>query len=79
MILRIVISKAQELPKGAIESLHKETNRRLHRRWPELSIEVIRGVNNEVIVKRTSDKDKKAILEAVQELWEEADAWMPDV
>ncbi|MGY4028423.1 DinI-like family protein [Aeromonas rivuli] len=77
MILRIVINKQQKLPNGAVEALQREAARRLHRRWPELTIEVMRGLNNEVVVRRTTDSDKEAILEFVQEIWEDPDAWMP--
>lgn len=77
MILRIIINKTQQLPKGTIEALHKEACHRLHRRWPDLNIEVTRGPNNDVVVRRTTSKDKDAILEVVQAIWEDPDSWMP--
>lgn len=77
MILRIIIDKTQKLPNGTTESLQQEAARRLHKRWPELTIDVIRGLRTEIEVKRTTDEEREAILEAVQEIWEDPDSWMP--
>ncbi|MNF28228.1 DNA damage-inducible protein I [compost metagenome] len=77
MILRIIIDKTQKLPNGTTESLQQEAARRLHERWPELTIDVIRGLRTEIEIKRTTDEEREAILEAVQAIWEDPDSWMP--
>ncbi|MGU5657939.1 MULTISPECIES: DinI-like family protein [Aeromonas] len=77
MILRIIIDKKQKLPNGTTEALQKEAARRLLTRWPELVIDVIRGQRNDVEVKRTTAEERDAILEVVQEVWEDPDSWMP--
>ena len=77
MILRIIIDKNQKLPNGTTEALQKEAARRLLTRWPELAIDVIRGQRNDVEVKRTTAEERDAILEVVQEVWEDPDSWMP--
>ncbi|OZG42515.1 hypothetical protein CAK78_07525 [Aeromonas sp. A35_P] len=77
MILRIIIDKKQKLPNGTTEALQKEAARRLLTRWPELVIGVIRGQRNDVEVKRTTAEERDAILEVVQEVWEDPDSWMP--
>lgn len=77
MILRIIIDKKQKLPNGTTDALQKEAARRLLTRWPELVIDVIRGQRNDVEVKRTTAEERDAILEVVQEVWEDPDSWMP--
>lgn len=77
MILRIIIDKKQKLPNGTTEALQKEAARRLLTRWPELVIDVIWGQRNDVEVKRTTEEERDAILEVVQEVWEDPDSWMP--
>lgn len=77
MILHIIIDKKQKLPNGTLEALQQEASRRLLTRWPALTIDVIRGQRNDVEVKRTTDEERDAILEVVQEVWEDPDSWMP--
>lgn len=77
MILRIIIDKKQKLPDGTTEALQREAACRLLTRWPELAIDVIRGQRNDVEVKRTTEEERDAILEVVQEVWEDPDSWMP--
>ncbi len=77
MNLTITLDKSQETPKGMLEALKSAMEKRLHTHWPELEVTVKKAQKTDFSLSRVSKDDRKRIMEAAEEVWEDSDGWMP--
>lgn len=78
MQVEISISKDMHLPSGALEALHNEFSKRLHKYFEDIEVRIKRGPTN-LSVLGGLKTDKDLISDLLQETWESADDWFsPD-
>ena len=76
MRLEIIIDRKHQIPTSTMEALRQELLKQLGERFPDLR--VAPGSAMALTVSRASKEDKELAEAMVQEVWENADSWMPE-
>ncbi|PRU07911.1 DinI family protein [Salmonella enterica] len=75
MRIELVISRAKQLPEGAVPALEKELITRLQNQYENCNLTLRRGSQDGLSIVGAADGDKKRIQSILQETWESADDW----
>ena len=78
MRLEIIIDKKHQNPTSTMEALRQELLKQLGEKFPDLHVRVAPGSSMSLTVSRASKEDKELAEAMVQEVWENADSWMPE-
>jgi len=78
MRLEIIIDKKHQVPTSTMEALRQELLKQLGEKFPDLHVRVAPGSAMALTVSRASKEDKELAEAMVQEVWENADSWMPE-
>ena len=78
MRLEIIIDRKHQIPTSTMEALRQELLKQLGERFPDLHVRVAPGSAMALTVSRASKEEKELAEAMVQEVWENADSWMPE-
>ncbi|PJG58390.1 DinI family protein [Aeromonas cavernicola] len=78
MRLEIIIDKKHQIPTSTMEALRQALLKQLGETFPDLHVRVAPGSTMSLTVSRASKEDKERAEAMVQEVWENADSWMPE-
>ncbi len=75
MRIELVISRAKQLPEGAVHALDIELITRLQNQYENCNLTIRRGSQDGLSIVGAAYVDKKRIQSILQETWESADDW----
>ena len=78
MRLEIIIDRKHQIPTATMEALRQELLKQLGERFPDLHVRVAPGSAMALTVSRASKEDRELAETMVQEVWENAESWMPE-
>ncbi|HCT5130527.1 TPA: DinI family protein [Aeromonas hydrophila] len=78
MRLEIIIDKKHQVATSTMEALRQELLKQLGEKFPDLHVRVAPGSAMALTVSRANKEDKELAEAMVQEVWENADSWMPE-
>ncbi|MFG0833408.1 DinI-like family protein [Aeromonas bivalvium] len=78
MRLEIIIDRKKQVSPDIMAALEQELLKQLGRRFPDIQVRVAGGSNMALNITRASKEEKELLEELVQEVWENAESWMPE-
>ena len=78
MRLEIIIDRKHQIPTATMEALRQELLKQLGEQSPDLHVRVAPGSAMALTVSRASKEDRELAEAMVQEVWENAESWMPE-
>ncbi len=75
MRIELVISRAKQLPEGAVPALEKQLITRLQNQYENCNLTIRRGSQDGLSIVGAADADKKPIQTSQQETWKSAEGW----
>ena len=78
MRLEIIIGRKHQIPTATMEALRQELLKQLGEQFPDLHVRVAPGSAMALTVSRASKEDRELAETMVQEVWENAESWMPE-
>ncbi|MCZ4263388.1 DinI family protein, partial [Limimaricola sp. G21655-S1] len=78
MRLEIIIDSKQQIPTSTMEALRQELLKQLGEKFPDIHVRVAPGSAMALTGSRASTEDNALAEAMVQEVWENAESWMPD-
>ena len=78
MRLEIIIDRKHQIPTTTMEALRQALLKQLGEKFPDLHVRVAPGSAMALTVSRASKEDRELAEAMVQEVWENADSWMPE-
>ncbi|MCS3454060.1 DinI family protein [Aeromonas rivuli] len=78
MRLEIIIDRKKQVSPDTMAALEQELLKQLGRRFPDIQVRVAGGSNMALNITRASKEDKELVEELVQEVWENAESWLPE-
>ncbi|MGY3867689.1 DinI-like family protein [Aeromonas bivalvium] len=78
MRLEIIIDRKKQVSPDIMAALEQELLKQLGRHFPDIQVRVAGGSNMALNITRASKEEKELLEELVQEVWENAESWMPE-
>ena len=75
MRIEIMIDKEQKISQATLDALESELLKNLHPQYPKMAVRIRKGSTNGIELSGVrQDEDKKAVMNIVQEVWQD-DSW----